>query len=98
MKRNKTIIKIRQFLKILGPGLITGASDDDPSGIATYSQAGAQFGLSTLWTSLLTFPLMAAIQGMCARIGLVTSQGLTVTLKQHYSRPLLYTMLVVSFH
>mgnify|MGYP001798510737 CR=1 FL=1 len=90
-------VKIKRFFKTLGPGLVTGASDDDPSGIATYSQAGAQFGLSTLWTALLTFPLMAAIQGMCARIGLVTSQGLTVTLKQHYSKPLLYTMLLFSF-
>ena len=89
--------KIKKFLKTLGPGLVTGASDDDPSGIATYSQAGAQFGLSTLWTALLTVPLMAAIQGMCARIGIVTSQGLTVTLKQHYSKPLLYTMLLFSF-
>jgi NRAMP (natural resistance-associated macrophage protein)-like metal ion transporter len=89
--------KVLGLLKKLGPGLVTGASDDDPSGIATYSQAGAQFGLSTLWTALLTFPLMAAIQGMCARIGLVTSQGLTVTLKQHYSKPLLYTMLLFSF-
>src|SRR5207342_2584454 len=69
--------RLKRFFSILGPGLITGASDDDPSGIATYSQAGAQFGLSTLWTALLTFPLMAAIQEMCARIGVVTSQGLT---------------------
>ena len=60
-------------------------------------QAGAQFGLTTLWTALFTFPLMAAIQGMCARIGLVTSQGLTVTLKKHYSKPLLYIMLLFSF-
>lgn len=81
----------------MGPGLVTGASDDDPSGIATYSQAGAQFGLTTLWTALLTFPLMAAIQGMCARIGLVTSQGLTVTLKQYYPKPVLYVMLLFSF-
>ncbi|TWF35748.1 NRAMP (natural resistance-associated macrophage protein)-like metal ion transporter [Chitinophaga polysaccharea] len=88
---------IGRFLKKLGPGVITGASDDDPSGIATYSQAGAQFGLATLWTALLSFPLMAAIQGMCARIGLVTSQGLTVTLKQYYPRPVLYLMLLVSF-
>lgn len=86
-----------KFLKIFGPGLVTGASDDDPSGIATYSQAGAKFGFTTLWTALLTFPLMAAIQGMCARIGLVTGQGLTVTLKQHYSKTLLYTMLLFSF-
>ncbi|WP_158795558.1 NRAMP family divalent metal transporter [Pedobacter sp. L105] len=92
-KQNKVV----KFFKKLGPGLITGASDDDPSGIATYSQAGAQFGLSTLWTALLTYPLMAAIQGMCARIGLVTGKGLTVTLKEHYSKPLLYLMLFFSF-
>lgn len=97
IKHTKFVVKIKKLLGILGPGLITGASDDDPSGIATYSQAGAQFGLTTLWLSLFTFPLMAAIQGMCARIGLVTSQGLTVTLKKHYSKPLLYTMLLVSF-
>jgi NRAMP (natural resistance-associated macrophage protein)-like metal ion transporter len=96
-KSIKYLTRIKKFLSIMGPGLITGASDDDPSGIATYSQAGAQFGLSTLWTALLTFPLMATIQGMCARIGLVTSQGLTVTLKQHYSKPLLYLMLLFSF-
>ena len=94
---DKSVTKIKNLFGILGPGLVTGASDDDPSGIATYSQAGAQFGLSTLWTALLTFPLMAAIQGMCARIGLVTSQGLTVTLKQHYPRPILYIMLLFSF-
>ncbi|HUC79946.1 MAG TPA: divalent metal cation transporter [Flavisolibacter sp.] len=81
---------------MLGPGLITGASDDDPSGIATYSQAGAKFGMGTLWTALITFPLMAAIQEMCARIGLVTSVGLTTTLKKHYSKLLLYTMMAFS--
>ena len=63
------LAKIKKALRLLGPGLITGASDDDPSGIATYSQAGAKFGLSTLWVSLITFPLMASIQEMCARIG-----------------------------
>ena len=89
--------KLRKFLKVLGPGLITGASDDDPSGIATYSQAGAQYGLTTLWTAVITFPLMAAIQAMCARIGLVTSQGLTSTLKEHYPKPILYLMLLFSF-
>lgn len=88
---------IQRFWRKLGPGLITGSSDDDPSGIATYSQAGAAFGLSTLWTALLTFPLMAAIQEMCARIGLVTGRGLTGTLKEHYSKPLLYVMLLFSF-
>ena len=97
MKKSGPPGKFNKFLLLLGPGLVTGASDDDPSGIATYSQAGAQFGLATLWTALLTFPLMAAIQGMCARIGIVTGQGLTVTLRKHYSKPLLYTMLLFSF-
>lgn len=95
----KSILSSKIFgnWKKLGPGLVTGASDDDPSGIATYSQAGAAFGLATLWTALIAFPLMAAIQQMCARIGLVTSQGLTGTLKKHYPRPILYLMLVFSF-
>ncbi|MEY2894807.1 MAG: hypothetical protein RIS42_526 [Bacteroidota bacterium] len=88
--------KIKRFWKTIGPGLVTGASDDDPSGIATYSQAGAQFGLMTLWTTIITIPLMAAIQQMCARIGLVTSQGLTGTLKKHYAKPVLYVMLIFS--
>ncbi len=89
--------KVKRFLKILGPGLITGASDDDPSGIATYSQAGAQFGLATLWTALITFPLMAAIQEMCARIGIVTSKGLTSNIRSHYPRPILYIMILFTF-
>ena len=96
VKKKKSNFLIR-FWKILGPGLVTGASDDDPSGIATYSQAGAAFGLSTLWTALITFPLMASIQEMCARIGLVTSRGLAGTLKNHYSKPILYLMLLFSF-
>lgn len=94
---NKIITKLTGFWKILGPGLVTGASDDDPSGIATYSQAGAAFGLSTLWTALFTFPLMASIQEMCARIGMVTSQGLAGTLRANYSKPVLYLMLLFSF-
>ena len=93
----KTAAKLKKFLKVLGPGLITGASDDDPSGIATYSQAGAGFGFATLWTALITFPLMASIQEMCARIGIVTRQGLAGTLKQHYPKSLLYIMMVFSF-
>jgi NRAMP (natural resistance-associated macrophage protein)-like metal ion transporter len=93
----KTSNRLNRFWKVLGPGLVTGASDDDPSGIATYSQAGAAYGLSTLWTALITFPLMASIQEMCARIGLVTSHGLAGTLKIHYSKPLLYLMLLFSF-
>ncbi len=88
--------KFIRFWKKLGPGLITGASDDDPSGIATYSQAGAMFGLSTLWTALLSYPLMVAVQEMCARIGIVTRQGLTGVLKRHYPKPLLYGMILFS--
>ena len=93
----KNSSKLFRFWKILGPGLVTGASDDDPSGIATYSQAGAAYGLSTLWTALITFPLMASIQEMCARIGLVTSLGLAGNLKTNYSKPVLYLMLLFSF-
>lgn len=89
--------KWRKLGRLIGPGLVTGASDDDPSGIATYSQAGAAYGLTTLWTSLLAFPLMTSIQQMCARIGLITEQGLTGTLKKHYPRPILYLMLLFSF-
>ena len=98
MTQKKSMLsKLTNNWKKIGPGLVTGASDDDPSGIATYSQAGAAFGLSTLWTAIIAFPLMAAIQQMCARIGLVTSQGLTGTLKKHYPRPILYLMLLFSF-
>ena len=89
--------RLGRFWQSLGPGLITGASDDDPSGIATYSQAGAAFGLATLWTALLTFPLMAAMQEMCARIGLVTQRGLAGTLRQHYPRWVLYGLLGFTF-
>lgn len=88
--------KVKKFFGALGPGIVTGASDDDPSGIATYSQAGAKYGMATLWTVLVTFPLMAAIQEMCARIGLITSAGLTTTLKQHYGKPVLYLMVIFS--
>ncbi len=88
--------KVKKFLKALGPGVVTGASDDDPSGIATYSQAGAKYGLATLWTVLITFPLMAAIQEICARIGLVTAVGLTTTLRKHYSKSVLYLMILFS--
>ena len=89
--------RIKKTWRILGPGLITGASDDDPSGIATYSQAGAGFGFATLWTALITFPLMAAVQEMCARIGMVTQEGLTATLKKKYPASILYLMAVFSF-
>jgi NRAMP (natural resistance-associated macrophage protein)-like metal ion transporter len=100
VKTTKAIVtapsKIKSFFSALGPGLVTGASDDDPSGVATYSQAGAGFGLATLWTALITFPLMAAIQEMCARIGTVTASELTGTLKTHYPKWVLYLMLFFS--
>src|SRR5262245_47340749 len=74
--KNKGVRKAKAYWHMLGPGLTTGASDDDPSGIATYSQTGAQFGFSMLWMSLWTFPLMSTVQEMCARIGMVTGRGL----------------------
>src|SRR3977135_3910283 len=80
----------KRFLKVLGPGLITGASDDDPSGIGTYAVAGALFGFATLWTALFTWPLMAAVQLTCARIGMVSGAGLASVLRRHYARNLLY--------
>ena len=80
---------VRRFFSALGPGVITGAADDDPSGIATYSVAGAQLGTALLWTALLTWPLMAAVQMMCARIGLVTGEGLAGALRKRFPKPLL---------
>ncbi len=77
---------IRKFFRMLGPGLITGAADDDPSGIATYSQTGAQFGYGQLWTSLFLLPFMTAVQEACARIGQVTGKGLVAVIKQRYPR------------
>ena len=88
-----------KLIEILGPGLITGASDDDPSGIATYSQAGAQFGYNLGWVMLFSWPLMCAIQEISARIGRVTGRGIAGNIKQHYPAPLLYaivTLLVVA--
>src|SRR5689334_4023617 len=79
-----------RLVRRLGPGFITGASDDDPSGIGTYAVAGAAFGFATLWTALLTFPLMAAVQFICAKIGMVTGQGLAGVLRDHYCRKVLY--------
>ena len=85
---------IRALLKSLGPGIITGAADDDPSGIATYSIAGAQLGTKLLWTALLTWPLMAAVQMMCARIGKVTGQGLAANFKQRFPKWLLLAFVI----
>jgi NRAMP (natural resistance-associated macrophage protein)-like metal ion transporter len=81
---------VKRFFKMLGPGLTTGASDDDPSGIGTYAIAGASFGFGTLWTALFTLPLMIAVMLTCARIGMVSGMGLTAVLRRHYSRNLLY--------
>ena len=81
---------LQGFLDELGPGLITGAADDDPSGISTYSVAGASFGYATLWTALLSFPLMAAVQLMCARLGMVTGCGLASVIRTRYPRPILW--------
>jgi NRAMP (natural resistance-associated macrophage protein)-like metal ion transporter len=87
----------RGLMSKLGPGLITGASDGDPSGIATYSQVGAQFGYSLLCTMLASYPLMAAIQEVCARIGRVTGCGLAANLRKNYPRPVLCTVLLLMF-
>ncbi|MFL5554561.1 MAG: divalent metal cation transporter, partial [Gemmatimonadaceae bacterium] len=80
---------VRKVWRSLGPGLISGAAGDDPSGIATYSIAGAQFGTSLLWTSFATWPLMAAVQAMCARLGMVTGRGLASTLRDKFPRGVL---------
>jgi NRAMP (natural resistance-associated macrophage protein)-like metal ion transporter len=86
---------ITAYLKALGPGLITGASDDDPSGIGTYAQTGAQFGYAQLWTALVTFPLMAAVQEMCARLALHTGRGLADIIREHYPKPILYVCVLL---
>lgn len=85
----------KRFFKLLGPGLITGASDDDPSGIVTYAQAGAQYGLVPLWTALFTFPLMSSVQYICAKIGLATGRGLAGVMQQHYPRWMLLASVAV---
>ncbi|MFA6533732.1 MAG: divalent metal cation transporter [Patescibacteria group bacterium] len=90
---------IKKIFRKIGPGFITGAADDDPSGIGTYSAAGSRFGLGQLWTPLFTFPLMAAVQEICARIGLVTGRGLAGVIRKNYSRKLLFfcvTLLVIA--
>jgi NRAMP (natural resistance-associated macrophage protein)-like metal ion transporter len=88
----ETIVKIKGFWRKLGPGLVTGAADDDPSGIATYSQTGAQFGYGQLWTALWMLPLMTAVQEACARIGLVTGKGITTIVREQYSKSILYSV------
>src|SRR5674476_67812 len=90
--RNAPLTLKERVLRVLGPGLITGASDDDPSGIATYSQAGAQFGFSITWTLLFIYPLMAAIQEISGRIGRITGKGIAANLRQHYPNWLLQSI------
>ncbi|MBP6001966.1 MAG: Nramp family divalent metal transporter [Pyrinomonadaceae bacterium] len=85
---------IKRLLDRLGPGLITGASDDDPSGIGTYSQAGAALGFATLWTAIVTLPLMVVVQHICAKIGMVSGRGLAGVLQRYYSRKLLYPVVI----
>ncbi len=91
----KLKLKFNRFLRILGPGLITGAADDDPSGIATYSQTGAQFGYGQLWTALFMLPFQTAIQEACARIGAVTGKGLVAVIKENYSKKIVYAVILL---
>lgn len=94
---HKSLQKAKNYWYLLGPGLTTGASDDDPSGIATYSQAGAQYGFGLLWLAAFTFPLMAIVQEMCARIGIVTGRGLAGNIRIHFSRKVLYISTLLLF-
>ncbi len=92
-----SVNKAKEYWHMLGPGLTTGASDDDPSGIATYSQVGSQYGYQFLWTPGFTFPLMSTVQEMCARIGLVTGRGLAGNIRLHYPRWMLYACTTLLF-
>ncbi len=97
LQNDKTIKRGKDYWNNLGPGLTTGASDDDPSGIATYSQAGAQFGFHLLWMAAFTFPLMSVVQEMCARIGLVTGRGLAANIRAVLSKRVLYVCSILLF-
>src|SRR5581483_2070663 len=88
----RTSHPVLRFLQILGPGITVGASDDDPSGIGTYAIAGAAFGFGTLWTALVTFPLMTAVQYISSRVGLVSGRGLAELMRLHYPRALTVTV------
>jgi NRAMP (natural resistance-associated macrophage protein)-like metal ion transporter len=89
--------KVKAYVRSLGPGLITGASDDDPSGIGTYAQTGAQFGYAQLWMAIFTFPLMTAVQEVCARIALHTGRGLAEIIREYYPKPILYISVLLLF-
>ncbi len=97
LSNDRAFKKSKDYWRMLGPGLTTGASDDDPSGIATYSQTGAQFGYQLLWLAPLTFPLMAVVQEMCARIGLVTGRGLAGNIRVNFSKKMLYISTLLLF-
>src|SRR5450631_4938433 len=89
------VLKVLRGLRKLGPGIVTGASDDDPSGIATYSQVGAQFGFAMLWTMIFSYPLMAGIQEISAWIGRVTGMGIAGNIRRHYSVWVLYPIVAL---
>jgi NRAMP (natural resistance-associated macrophage protein)-like metal ion transporter len=94
-KASKRYGKFGRSIRVLGPGVVTGAADDDPSGIATYSQAGAVYGYGLLWLFPIMFPLLLAVQESCARIGAVTGDGLATVLKKHYSKKVLYSAVIL---
>jgi NRAMP (natural resistance-associated macrophage protein)-like metal ion transporter len=102
-KKNSNLVEtkpptsLKNFLNFMGPGVVAGAADDDPSGIGTYSMAGAKFGTAFLWTALLTWPLMASVQMACARIGMVTGQGLAAALSKKISRPIVIAICLALF-
>ena len=96
-KKESILQEGENYIRKLGPGIITGAADDDPSGITTYSQTGAQYGTSLIWLALWVYPLVATIQEMCARIALVTGRGLASNIKSAYSRKILYVCTILLF-
>jgi len=93
----KSLPKNTSWLAKIGPGFITGAADDDPSGIGTYAQTGAQFGYGQLWTALFSFPFMTVVQEICGRIGMVTGTGLATVIRRHYAKPILYSVVLLLF-
>src|SRR5436853_391073 len=97
IQNGEIVKKTKAYWHMLGPGLTTGASDDDPSGIATYSQAGAHYGFQLLWLAAFTFPLMSIVQEMCARIGLVTGRGLAGNIRTHFSRKVIIACTILLF-
>ena len=97
LPKARPLKKTKEYWNVLGPGLTTGAADDDPSGIVTYSQAGAKFGFQLLWMAPFTFPLMSIVQEMCARIGIVTGRGLAANIRSHFSRRILYLCTLLLF-